>query len=118
MSIKTNVQKLREKDLYSLIMYAIYKCTGEPRYSTLSELIYTLDRESLLKFCAVFGGTTIKVPTIDELKIFANGLLVYDLVSKGSTVSAAWSATGLDSKYKKDVLKAYSTILDVMKDYE
>ena len=66
MALKHNISDLKEKDLYSIILYSIYKLTGDPQYSTISELIYTLNKDSLLNLCSVFGGCTIKIPTIDS----------------------------------------------------
>lgn len=112
-----NLKMMKENDIYSLILYAIYKCTKDPKYSTLCELIYTLDRESLMKLCSVFGGCTIKIPTIDQLKVYSSGLLVYNLINEGRTLQAALKATGLDTDKYSEVLSVYHTIEEVMENY-
>lgn len=80
MKIKTELENLTKSDIYSLILFALYKCNESPEYSALSELAYILDKESLLKMCEYYGGLTIRIPTIDELERFLNALLVFQLV--------------------------------------
>lgn len=115
--IKESLKTMKENDLYSLILYAIYKCTKDPKYSTLCELIYTLDRESLMKLCSIFGGCTVKIPTIDELKVYSSGLLVYNLINEGMTLQSALKVTGLDSNKYSEVLNIYHSIEEVMENY-
>lgn len=116
--IDESLKTMKENDLYSLILYAIYKGTKDPKYSTLCELIYTLDRESLMKLCSIFGGCTIKIPTIDQLKVYSSGLLVYNLINEGYTLKAALNTTGLDTNRYSEVLDIYHTIEEVIKEYE
>lgn len=80
MKIKTELENLTKSDIYSLILFALYKCNESPEYSAISELAYILDKESLLKMCEYYGGLTIRIPTIDELERFLNALLVFQLV--------------------------------------
>lgn len=85
MPVKSNIAKgldaLNAKDVYSMMMQALYLLKDDPKYSTLSELVYTLDKESLLNFLSVFEGLTIKVPRMSELRDVANGLLLYSLAN-------------------------------------
>lgn len=85
MPVKSNIAKgldaLNAKDVYSMMMQALYLLKDDPKYSTLSELVYTLDKESLLNFLSVFEGLTIKVPKMSELRDVANGLLLYSLAN-------------------------------------
>ena len=113
-----NIGLLKNKDIYHILLYAIYKCTDDPDYSIISELIYAMDEKSLLNFCSIFGGCTFKVPTIEELKIYTNGLLVYQLMLEGKSFNDAFKETGLNSKYKKDVAKIYTTLKDIIDEYE
>jgi hypothetical protein len=48
-----------------------------PDYMVLSELVYVLDKDNLLKLCEYFGGSTIKIPTIKELESIVYSLLLY-----------------------------------------
>ena len=80
MKIKEELEKLKSVDIYSLIMFALFKLRDIPEYSTLSELVYLIDRESLLKLCEYFGGMTISIPTIDELESLVYSLLLFQYV--------------------------------------
>lgn len=116
--ITRDIGVLRNKDIYNILLYAIYKCTNDPEYSVISELIYAMDEKSLLKFCSIFGGCTFKVPTLDELKTFTNGLLIYQLMLEGHSFNEAFKDTGLPSKQKKELAKVYTTIKDIIDEYE
>lgn len=80
MSISRELNNLTEADIYSLMLFALYKANELPEYSSLSQLSYILDKDNLLKLCEYFGGTTIRIPTISELELLLNSLLVYQLV--------------------------------------
>lgn len=80
MNIRTELDKLTTSDIYSLMMFALYKSTELPEYSTLSQLSYLLDKDSLLRLCEVYGGLMIKLPTIAEIEKLLNALLVFQLV--------------------------------------
>ena len=77
MRIKEEVNKLKSQDIYSLMLFALFKLKDVPEYSSLSELVYILDKDSLLKLCEYFGGMTIKIPTIKELESMVYLLLLY-----------------------------------------
>lgn len=72
---------IKELDIYSLILFALFKLRDIPDYLVLSELIYVLDKDSMLKLCEYFGGTTIHIPTIDELESILYSLLLYQYVN-------------------------------------
>ena len=78
--IKNNLDKLKEADIWSFILFALFKMREIPEYTSLSELIYILDKSSLLKLCEYFGGQTITIPTIEELETMLYGLVLYDLM--------------------------------------
>lgn len=81
MRIKEEVTKLKDADTYSLILFALYKLKDIAEYRELSELVYILDKNSLLNFLEYFGGLTVKVPTIEELRNIVYTLLVYEYVN-------------------------------------
>ena len=72
-----NIKKLNEEDIINEILYLIYKLNDNPKYSTISELIYVLGKDTLFKFCSVFGGCEIRIPTLLELRLFTGALYVY-----------------------------------------
>ena len=77
MKIKTEIAKLKEMDVYSLMLFALYKIKDIPEFSTLSEMAYVLDKDNLLKLCEYFGGLTIKIPTVEELQSIIYALVLY-----------------------------------------
>ena len=77
MSIKQELEKLKAPDLWSLMLFVLYKVRDIPEYSSLSELAYVLDEKNMLRLCEYFGGTTITIPTIDEMEKMIYGLLLY-----------------------------------------
>lgn len=119
-SYLTNVlEQLSEKDIYSLVLFVLYKLKDNKEYSTLSELVYTIDRDSLFKFLSVFGGLTIKVPTLSDLKLIVQGLLVYQLAN----IEEQDLTTALDEVYtgeytKEELKNTYLKVCEVVKDYE
>lgn len=82
--MKTRTQEtfdaLKEQDLWSLILFTLYKLDEVPELSALSRLSYILDKENMLKLCTYFGGLTIKIPTIEELETMIYALLIYEWV--------------------------------------
>ena len=84
MTLRNELNKLTDSDIYSLILFALYKMNETNEYSSLSELSYLLDKESLLKLCEFYGGTTIRIPTINELEIKCRITLTQDEFSMDS----------------------------------
>jgi len=79
---KSNIIKALEnldtKDIYSLMLFTLFKLKDNPKYSTLSELVYILDNDNFLKFLEYFGGSTITVPTVEELKLILDSICYYE----------------------------------------
>ena len=113
------LEQLGEKDIYSLLLFVLYKLKDDKTYSTLSELVYLLDKESLFNLLSVFGGLTITIPKTKDLKLVVAGLLVYQLVNienRDLTTSIKEVKTG---EYTETELKeVYLKICEVVKDYE
>ena len=57
--IREALNRLNKTDVYSMLLFIIYKMRELPEYSTLSELIYVLDNENFIKFLNYYGGKTI-----------------------------------------------------------
>lgn len=116
MTIKEELNNLREVDTYSMILFVLYKMSEIEEYSTLGELAYVLDKQSLLNLCEYFGGMTIKIPTIKELEGLINSIMLYQYIEfEGMSYEDAIKKVGFSSsdlrKVKKDYLKL-SKILD------
>lgn len=79
--LKQDLKSLKETDIYSLVLFALYQITDNPKYSTLSELAYVLNnKDSLYNLLDYFGGVTLRIPTKQELQVVINALLIYQYV--------------------------------------
>ena len=119
MSIKSEITKLRDHDLWSIMLFVLYKVREVPEYSALSELVYILDKKNMLKLCEYFGGCTITIPTIEELENMIYGLLLYHYTDIEHI--AFQDAVELISKNDVNVTtvkQSYHKIKDVLEDYD
>lgn len=108
MTINTEVNNLTTNDIYSLMLFALYKLKDTNEYSSLSQLSYILDKENLLKLCQFYGGTTIRIPTIEELEDMLNALLMYQKID----------IEHIDStKYEKEIKDKLGDIKNIKKNY-
>lgn len=118
MNIRTELANMNSKELYSVMLFALYKLTNIPEYSTLSELAFILDKDNLLKLCEYFGGLTIKIPTISELEIMINTLILYkDVEINKIPFNQAFKDLTNKCDCSKEVLKAYNSLSDIMTNY-
>lgn len=78
--IREELTKLKDVDVYSLILFVLFKARNVPELASLSELAYVLDKDNLLKLCEYFGGQTITIPTITELEELVYSLVLYQYV--------------------------------------
>lgn len=116
--IKSELEKLKKRDIYSLLLFALYKVRNIPQYSSLSELAYVLDKDNLLKFCEYFGGLTVKVPTIDELESILCSLLLYQYVNiDHMDYAEAIKLLGKSGRELRKIKADYLKISDVLKEY-
>lgn len=90
--LKTKLDNLKMDDVYSLILFALFRLKDDAKYSALSELAYILDRKSLINLLQYYGGLTIKIPTEEEFKNILDGLIIYQRCT-------------LDDEEYKDVIK-------------
>jgi hypothetical protein len=117
-SIKEELLKLKDADIYSLVMFALYKMNNIPEYSTLSELAYLMDKEHLLKLCEYFGGMTIRIPTIDELENMVYSLVLYQWVNiDGMPYEKAVAQIGCPSDTLRTVKSQYLKLVEILDNY-
>ena len=117
--IKEALNRLNKTDVYSMLLFIIYKMRELPEYSTLSELIYVMDKDNLVKFVSCFGGTTIKVPTLDELRLVTKAMLLYQYVNLDNGDLQEGLEVICDKDYKKeDLLEVYMNIVSIASNYE
>lgn len=118
MKIRTEIDKLSNADIFSLLLFALYKKTEDPDTAALSQLAYILDLDNLLKLCEFFGGLTLKIPTVEELELLIYSLLLFQQVDiEGASLEEcldALSKKGLDMIQLVDSYKLFKKLL---KDY-
>jgi hypothetical protein len=118
MSIKEELNQLRTNDTYSLILFVLYKLRNVPEYSGVSELAYVLDESNFLNLCEYFGGLTITIPTVKEIKDIVDALLLYQYVDiDGVEYNEAIESIGFDSSQLRHVKKIYRNIKEIIKEY-
>lgn len=71
---------LSQPEVYALICESLFCLKDNPKYSTISELAFLLEKDSFIKFIKYFGGLTITVPTMEEFKETIGLLLLYQAV--------------------------------------
>lgn len=119
MTIKEELQKLHEPDIWSLLLFVLFKIKDIPEYSGISELAYILDRKNLLKLCEYFGGTTITIPTIEELEILVYGLLLYQYINiEGIPEADALVMISREGLSQKAVKNSYLKIKKTLQNYD
>ena len=111
--------KLNDIDTYSLMLFALYKLRDIPEYAALSELVYILDKESVLKLCEYFGGMTITIPTIHELESIIYSLVLYQYINiDGMKYDDAIKIIGYKSHELRKVKADYEKISQILSKYD
>jgi hypothetical protein len=118
-SIKQNLNSLHLSDIYSLMLFILYKVQEIPEYAVTSELCYLLDGANMTRLLTYFAGKTITFPTESEMSVVSNALLMYQYVNiDGETLVAAQNKLGKLTKKEQDkVTELYVKLLPVMKQY-
>lgn len=119
MSIKTELKKLKEIDIWSLMLFVLYNFQKVPEYSALSELAYIVDEKTMLKLCEYFGGQTITVPTIDQLEETIYAMLLYQYTDvEHIPFEEALLLLRVDKSKEKSIKNCYKTLKYVLSNYE
>lgn len=118
-SIKASLNSLHLSDIYSLMLFIIYKVQDIPEYAVLSELCYLLDGNNLTRLLTYFAGKTITFPTEEEMTTLTNALLLYQYVNvDGETlVNAQAKLEEVTPKQMEKITDLYLQILPVMRQY-
>ena len=118
-SIKANLNNLHLSDIYSLILFIIYKIQDIPDYAVLSEMCYLLDGANLTRLLTYFAGRTITFQTEEDMSTMANALLLYQYINiEGSTLVEAQSKLeNITPKQMDKITSLYLQILPIMKQY-
>ena len=117
-NILKSLEELEQPDIYSLLLFSIYKLYDIPEYSTLSELVYTLDKSNLFNFLSMYGGMTVKVPTVQELQKMLDALLLYQLVHfENMEMKDALKQFSSIIYPQKELLERYTTLSEILSQY-
>ena len=118
MRIRTELDNLSESDIYSLILFSLYKARKVPEYASLSQLAYILDKDNLLKLCEFFGGITLTIPKIEELELLTYALLMVQQVdiehNDFDTIFDKYKDKVVDAKHLKS---SYFLFKDLLSNY-
>lgn len=113
------LEELEKKDIYSLILFSLYRLKDVPEYSTLGELVYVLDNENFIKFLNYYGGKTIKVPTVQELSAVLNALFIFERQQNTDIpLNDLIKELNLNKKEKADLVKALNIITELLTEYD
>lgn len=113
------LEELDKNDIYSLILFVLYRLKDVPEYSTLSELVYILDNESFINFLNYYGGTTITIPKVEDLKNVVNAIMFYERsVNTEMSEAEILKDIGVKPADKAPLLKLVYLIKELTKDYD
>ena len=118
-NIKKNLDNLHLSDIYSLMLFILFKVQEIPEYAVTSELCYLLDGANMTRLLTYFAGKTVTFPTEAEMATVTNALLMYQYINiDGETFTIAQNKLGkLTQKEKDKVTELYVQILPIMKQY-
>ncbi len=118
-NIKKNLDSLHLSDIYSLILFILYKVQEIPEYAVTSELCYLLDGANMTRLLTYFAGRTITIPTEEEFATVTNALLMYQYINIDgeSFTNAQAKLKDLTKKQKEKVTELYLEILPIMRQY-
>ena len=119
-NITNSLNHLTKTDIYSLLLFCLFKIKDIPEYSTLSELAYILDKDNLLKLCEYFELLTITIPTIDDIESLVESLLLYQYVNieKMDFSKALKKITQNSSQKVKHIKENYYKLTELLNIYE
>ena len=117
--IKESLEKLKEEDIYSLLLFSLFQLKQSPEYSSLCELAYVIDKDNLLNLCEYFGGQTITIPTLYELEslIYSILLIKYTKIDE-IPYEEAIKSIPKDNIFLKDIKPMYLELLEILKNYD
>lgn len=119
-SIKANLNSLQLSDVYSLMLFVLYKLQDVPEYAVLSELCYLLDGANMTRLLTYFAGKTIQIPTAEEFSKVASAMLLYQYINlDGMSLVEAQAKLGKqNAKQRDETVDLYLKLLPVMKQYK
>ena len=117
-SLRKDLNNLHLSDIYSLILFIMYKIQDIPEYAILSELSYLLDGANLTRLLTYFAGRTITIPTEEEFTNMSNALLLYQYVNiEGKSLTEALTSINATPKQKEQITDIYLKVIPIMNNY-
>lgn len=117
--ITAALNSMGKDDIYSLMLFTLYKMQNIPDYLALSELSYLLDGDSLTKLLSYYGGMTITIPKLRDMRLVLKALFLYQLVNiEQEDFKDSLKAVASDEFTVDEIKDTYTKILEVMSDYE
>lgn len=117
--VREKLESLKMTDVYSMILFALFKVKDVPEYSTLSELAYLLDQKSLFNLLDFYGGMTIRIPTTKEFKTILDALLLYEFVNlEHIEFNQALKLLEVENYKLSDIKSCYYKIVEVLDKYD
>lgn len=118
-NLKDNLNNLKVSDIYSLMLFILYKMKDIPDYAVLSEMCFLLDSQNMTRLLTYFAGRTITFPKEEEMAILTNALLLYQYVNieDDSFTEAQSKLKGLSTKQKEEVTNLYLKIIPIINNY-
>lgn len=120
-TVNKKINSLKTKDVYSILMFLLFRAEEITEYAVLSRLAYVMDKEVLLTLCELFGGMTIKIPTMDELEKLLTAMTIYSRVDLDKE-DKEQVFEEITEKYKNKIppvtiIKLYEQLHDIMENY-
>lgn len=113
------LEELDKEDIYSLILFVLYRLKDVSEYSILSELIYLLDNKSFTNFLSYFEGQTIKVPKISDLMNIINALLFYERkINTCASDDEILTLLNISKKDKQQIISTLNLISGIIEEYD
>ena len=118
-NVKESLNSLQLSDIYSLMLFIMYKVQDIPEHAVLSELCYLLDGSNLTRLMTYFAGKTVTFPTEEEFAVVTSALLMYQYINIDgeSFTNAQTKLTGLTAKQKDQASDLYLKIIPIMRQY-
>lgn len=117
--INENLNRLKTKDINSMILFILFLLKDDPQMSTLSELAYILDKDTFITFLEYFGGMTIKIPTVKDFKLVVKCLLLHEYVNlQNLDFNKALKLLDADEFQLKDIKSMYSKLSGILTNYD
>lgn len=118
-SIKNHIDNLNVPEIYSLMLFILYKVKDIPEYATLSKLCYMIDGNSLQRLLTYFAGQTVTFPSESDFTVLTSALLMYKFINMdGMSYADAQSNLGeLTAKQRESARDLYLKIIPIVDGY-